>query len=449
MPSAPSMRARTEIVLRGVALLALAALLWRHLPRGESTTGDGAPLRIAVTAPEVADSTGRAMATRLLQQVVRGEAAPLQLVLPAIPTIASRGAAAALRASGRDVRWTDSTGARGLAIGAARTADRDGRVVLSAAARNSSALVLADAGGTLDSLVTRAPTTSLLVRASGDGALAYTRVASSEASVALASGSAPRRILVYGRPGWESKFTIAALEEAGWAVDASLPVSPRASVTVGAPMVPDTARYAVVIVLDSALARAAALSRYVRDGGGVVISGDALQDRALAALMPARVRATRAEVPGGLLSPAPLSGLEAFELAAHADAVVLQRDADGDAGTVALRRGAGRVVASAYRETWRWRMEGAADGVDAHRRWWTGLVRAAGYVPSDTTSATAGDPAPYADLVARLGAPVAAGTARVQRAGNPSSRLTDVALLTLALASLVAEWASRRLRGAQ
>ncbi len=407
------------------------------------------PVSVDVTAQETTDSTGRAMATRLLQQVVRREAAPLQLVLPAIPTIASRGAAAALRASGRDIRWTDSTAARGLAIGAARTADRDGRVMLSAAARDSSTLVLADAGGTLDSLVTRTPTTSLLVRASGDGALAYTRVASSEASVALASGSAPRRILVYGRPGWESKFTIAALEEAGWTVDASLPVSPRASVTVGAPMAPDTARYAVVIVLDSALARAAALSRYVRDGGGVVVSGDALQDRALAALIPARVRATRAEVPGGLLSPAPLSGLEAFELAAHADAVVLQRDADGDAGTVALRRGAGRVVASAYRETWRWRMEGAADGVDAHRRWWTGLVRAAGYVPSDTTSSTAGDPAPYADLVARLGAPVAAGAARVQRAGNPSSRLTDVALLTLALASLLAEWASRRLRAAQ
>ncbi len=319
-------------------------------------------------------------------------------------------------------------------------------------------LTVRDAGGVLDSAALTGAVMSMLVRRGDADASAQTATTVARAPMPVSPPS--RRILLYGRPGWESKFTIAALEENGWTVDASLPVAPRASVTFGVPSAPDTARYAVVVVLDSGLARAGTLARYAADGGGVVLAGDALRDRALAALVPGRTGETRAEIPGGLLSPSPRTGLEAIRLTPSADAIVLQRDLGNAPAAIAARVGAGRVLAVGYRELWRWRMEGPSDGPEAHRAWWASMVRAAAFLPATAAGAGAGPPprpmalsegdaAPYADLVDRLGAPVAAIAPPRASVASRGGRSLDTLLLLAALGALVAEWASRRLRGAR
>ena len=66
----------------------------------------------------------------------------------------------------------------------------------------------------------------------------------------------------------------AALEEAGWAVDARLSVAPGIEVTQGGSRWPDTARHVAVVVLDPPSASiAAAVARYARSGGGAILSG--------------------------------------------------------------------------------------------------------------------------------------------------------------------------------
>ena len=61
-------------------------------------------------------------------------------------------------------------------------------------------------------------------------------------------------------------LTAAALEEAGWLVDGRYRVSPRTSVTLGAPTRLDTSRYAVVVLLDSMSVDAAVRSEERRVG---------------------------------------------------------------------------------------------------------------------------------------------------------------------------------------
>ena len=77
-------------------------------------------------------------------------------------------------------------------------------------------------------------------------------------------------VLVLGAAGWESKFTIAALEERGWRVASRVRVAPNVDVTQGPLGAIDTARYSAVIALDSTAASSAtAIARYAREGGGV------------------------------------------------------------------------------------------------------------------------------------------------------------------------------------
>lgn len=458
-PGARTARAMFEIGLRLFALAALAVLLWRLLPRGDDAGASGAPVALRLSDDATTDSTGVALARMLLPFAAQGTTAPLQLIVHSLPGSHGRGAleafAASTPGSTRALSWSDSSGARGLALDVAPGADPDGRVTVTASGARGRTLVLRDAGGVLDSGALAGVVTSVLVRRSDASAEAL--VGTSQARARMPAARPARRILAYGRPGWEAKFTIAALEESGWTVDASLPVAPRASVTVGAPATPDTARYAAVVVLDSGLARASVLARYASNGGGVVLSGDALRDRALAALVPARIGATRAEIPGGLLSPNPRSGLEAVRFTPADEAIVVQRDFDGTPAAIATRVGAGRVVASGYREVWRWRMEGPADGVEAHRAWWATLVRAAAFLPvgRDARQGGAdgelldGNAAPYADLVRRLGAPVPSIAQSRAAVDSRGGRTLDTLLLLAALVALVAEWASRRLRGAR
>jgi hypothetical protein len=284
------------------------------------------------------------------------------------------------------------------------------------------------------------------------------------ARVAVATPPFARRVMLMAQPGWESKFTAAALEEAGWHVDGSYRVAPRTAVTLGAPARLDTSRYAVVVLLDSMSLDVAALTRFVQQGGGLVLGGDALRIPALAPISPVRATSTRGAVAGALLTATPSRGLEAWELVAKRGAFVVRADASdhghAEPVLVAHRVEAGRVVASAYRNSWRWRMEGTDDGAAEHRAWWGGVLALAAGVPPAVADSLAdaypGDAAPYADLVARSGRAV-----RVDRAGVPDAvpartafdtvldrlRSSSGLLFMVIALALLGEWTSRRLRG--
>jgi hypothetical protein len=108
-------------------------------------------------------------------------------------------------------------------------------------------------------------------------------------------------------------------------------------------------------------------------------------------------------------------------------------------------------------------MEGGDDAEAAHRAWWIAQLRAVAYAPpvgdpsvDDRAEATVAsftgatsNAAPYADLVARLGAPVDAPARVTAGIAAPGDRRYDFMLLGAAFAALLAEWASRRLRGAR
>ena len=272
------------------------------------------------------------------------------------------------------------------------------------------------------------------------------------------------RVLVLARAGWEAKFVIAALEEQGWDVDARLRVGDGVYVTQGGSAstvpAPSIARHAAVVVLDTAVGRdAAGIMRFVRSGGGLVMAGEGVGAPSLAAVVPARsARALPAE------SPAFEGDEPTHALALHAlggirpDAVVLERR-DADVAAAARRVGAGRVVQMGYAETWRWRMQGEGASVSEHRDYWSRLVGSVAAVrleergvkaaPGNIAaldSAASSNAAPLASTVHALGAPLAAPpdeeTGRGRRDPLPAW------LGPLILALLVAEWASRRTRGA-
>ncbi len=463
------MRVLLERALRTVAWCALAAAMylvsqpaqWRDQPRPA----------VRWSVADVADSGATALATTLVREVVAaaGDTPPrgLTVELPAVPTWRARALLGAATGADMTVQWIDRTQASGLALSAAAVAGPSGAVdvrVSGAVAGSVAAatpLVLRDGGGTLDSVPNtrragwRLASVSPPLRAS---------VGPSVARVAVAPPLVARRVMLMALPGWESKFTAAALEEAGWPVDGRYRVSPRTSVTLGAPARLDTSRYAVVVLLDSMSVDAAIITRFVQQGGGLVLGGDALRIPSLASISPVRATSGRGAVAGALLTASPQRGLDAWELVVARGTSVLQ-STPSDHGhvepvLVARRVGAGRVVASAYRNSWRWRMEGTDDGAAEHRAWWSSVLALAAGVPAapgdSLADAYPGDAAPYADLVARLGGPAPA-----DRAGEPAAVLARPAfaawmdrlraapgLLFMIIAlALLGEWASRRLRG--
>jgi len=458
-----------ERALRTVALLALAAAMYVASRPSGPRDRRGAVVQRSVA--DVADSSATALAASLMRDVVAaaGDTQPrgITVELPAVPRSRARALLGAVDGAGITVQWIDRTQAAGLALSAAAVAGPSGAVdvrVAGAMAVSPAALaplVLRDGGGTLDSLANtpragwRLASVSPPLRAS---------VGASEARVSVPASLFARRVMLMAQPGWESKFTAAALEEAGWHVDGRYRVSPRTAVTLGAPARLDTSRYAVVVLLDSMAVDAAVITRFVQQGGGLVLGGDALRIPALAFISPVRATSVRGAVAGGLLTETPQRGLEAWELVATRGASVVQ-SAPSDHGhsepvLVAQRLGAGRVVASAYRNSWRWRMEGTDDGAAEHRAWWGGVLALAAGVPAAAGDSLAdvypGDAAPYADLVARLGGPAAADSAGASapvEARTAFDALMDrlraapgLLFMLIALA-LLGEWASRRLRG--
>lgn len=347
-----------------------------------------------------------------------------------------RDSLAALRRAGRLVEWRGEL----AALAAVAEPTHEPRERWRLAAVGSAGVLVRDSLGPIDSLantgtLTAEPTRGAMVVEQGS-----TR-ASSVPSVASRVG----RVLVMARAGWESRFVVAALEEAGWRVDARLTLGRGRDVEQGATAL-SPARHSVVIVLDtlSAAESADALARFVRGGGGLVLGGSAATAAtgALGALLPARV--TRLEPPEtrSFEGHEPTHALPLYVLGARArDAIVLeQREA---LPAIAARRvGAGRVLQIGYADTWRWRMEGEGRAVEDHREFWsrmTGLAASAAVAPRAVSVGV--DEAPRAALVHALG-DAAAGRAPL---GEPRRLPPWLAVAILLL--LLAEWLSRRRRG--
>ena len=467
-PTAPN-PARTwlEWALRALAWLGLAAAMFLASQPSGLRDRRGVVRRWSVA--EVTDSTASALARAVVREVVAaaGETPPQRVVveLPAVPRARGRALLGAVEGAGITLHWIDRTQGSGLALSAAAVAGPSGAVDVRVAGTptvgTAMPLVLRDAGGTLDSI---ANTRRAGWRLAGMSSPLRAVVGESEARVAVRTPVFTRRVLLMAQPGWESKFVAAALEEGGWRVDGRYAVAPRTAVTLGAPARLDTSRYAVVVVLDSMSVDAAALTRFVRQGGGLVLSGDALRILSLAPISPVRVTSTRGAVAGALLTDTPQRGLEAWELVANRGASVVRADASdhghAEPVLVAQRLEAGRVVASGYRNSWRWRMEGTDDGAAEHRAWWGGVLALAAGVPAvagdSLADAYPGDAAPYADLVARSGGAVPADSAGVPPAASARTAFDTLmdrlraapGLLFMVIAlALLGEWTSRRLRG--
>lgn len=465
------MRLLFERLCRTVALVALLVAAWVSACEGADPSRTPRRMSLAMSDSVVADtgSTGVEALRPALQDRFADTAEVTLRVVPGAPL---RAALSAMQAAGVAVRWTDSTGASGLAMSVSRAAAPGAPLFVRASGSLGAPLLLRDGGGVLDSIPHGAPGVSWQLQ-SATTPLAVQQ-GLSRAQVPVPASAADKRVLVMAQPGWEGKFTVAALEELGWRVDGRLRVSPSGVVTVGTPERLDLERYAAVVIVDSLSIDGAALQSFVTRGGGLVLGGDALQIAALTSLRPARATVVRGAVAGALLTIDPRRGLDAWELDLTAGAVTLAEDASGhghrEPALIARRSGRGRVVAMPYRETWRWRMQGTDTGAEEHRRWWQAALVAA--VPSSKDSLLLGDgpasrdatvdalpgaAAPYADLVARLGPgapapiPMAENAARPgderRTTGHISRILSAPLLLLVTLLALLAEWSSRRLRG--
>ena len=411
-----------------VALVTLLALaLWRGLH--ESTPGT--EWRAA----------GASSLARSLTDATRGRrVGALDVEMDALPTPPQRAWLAALQSAGVAVHWHGAAPA--LALSAERVREPDAPVRVLLAADAGAAIALSDSAGALDSL--RAPGGGgVLEAADVVGAVRATRGAYS-ASVVTPAPTDRRGVLVLGRASWESRFVLAALSEAGWRVRARLPVAPGVSVSDAGLLPIDTARYDVVVALDSTAADLApAVARFVASGGGLVAAGGATSIDALRGALPARAGA---RMPGRILldadsaTRADLPMRPLIDL--RRDALAIERQTAGVA--VAVRRaGAGRAMSVGYDESWRWRMLGGASGPAAHRAWWSRTVGLVAPEHDVARPTVASDAAPLAALVSALG-PASAPGARTTTMRTHALPLVLLVLLSLAL---LAETASRRFRG--
>lgn len=468
--------------------MALALLLWRvwrpaEAGGGHLTVSEAGQLRAALTA-----------ATR---SPVEG----MTVRLDHVPSPEERAWLRAIAASGTGVGWEGAPDLRPAALAVEPLADPAGARRVTALVAPGAALALRDAGGLADS-VESARGGVRVVEGPWSGDLTL-QTPGSTPLAPIRDSLLLRPVLVVGRAGWEGKFVVASLEEAGWVVHARFHVAPGVAVTqvssglpppsatsdarpprsgsrsipVGALPPMDTSRYAAVVVLDASAASVApAVARFVRDGGGVIVLPGASSLPALAAVLPARRGDSLRTALGALSSAAPRNGLAASGLVGFKPGAVVLERRGGSVVMAAARAGAGRALFVGYHDSWLWRMAGAeggsggAGGVAAHRAWWSGLVSAVAYAPRAPSSPGApgagGVAAPVAEGATRAGdgatsgrvdqAPYAALVAALGRAApSPSAATTtpplpwNALLFALTLAALLAEWASRRTRGAR
>ncbi len=436
MPS-PAEPHRLRPILERLAHILALAVLVLLLVRELRPIEQGDPLRIGVEdLPPALHAATLGM---------RGHESGLIVRMDSVPAPPQRDWLAALSGAGMPVRWTMEL-IHPVVIVADHIADPRGGVDVRVWRGGVHPAVITDGAGELARLEPLAGTSGVLARAVVRDVEVHLPGQHARATTpdSLRLGA----VLVLGRAGWEARFLLRTLEELGWSVDARLAVAPGVVVTQGQPAAPDTARHAVVVVLDSTAARdAAALQRYVGAGGGLVLVGEGTRIGALSLLAPGGSGSRE----GGAVEPLPQDvprlGLALYPVQpSHADAVVLERHGGRDLVAVAARRvGAGRVVQAGYDESWRLRMEGGEQGPEAHREWWARLLAAAAYAPSTMREpASLGEPAPLASLIDAIGPP----STPVGDRSRPW-RLPSRQLFLAGLVLLLVEWASRRLRGAR
>lgn len=409
------MRSRAEWALRAVAIAAIALLILGAMRPG---------------TPEGRTINTRGGLERALVAATRRPVKSLDADFDSVPGPVHRDWLAAIRDAGTEVAWR-AEGVAPVAIGAFPVAEPESRVRIAVAGRDSAAIVLTDALGPLDTVRVGGPVATRTLRTATGSVSASARGV--RATAAVPERAQVRRVLVLGGAGWEAKFVVAALEEAGWRVDARIRVAPGVETRQGADLALDTARYSAVIALDGTAAPSvAAIERFVFTGGGAILAGTATRLPGLAGFTPATVTNRRTSGPKKGLSLAALKD----------DAVPLDRQ--GLEPMIAARRsGRGRVLASGYDETWRWRMQSAATAPDAHREWWNALVAAVAFAPEPETREAGGDPAPLAAVAAALGPESDPAPQDGDGVWTPPAWM----LFALLIGSLLSEVLSRRLRG--
>jgi hypothetical protein len=427
MPSRAEIRGTIELALRAVSITLLAWIFWLSLDRGR---------------PESTVSARTANLATSLREWSRRGITPDNVVaqLDSTPTPTERDWLADLSGAGSNVLWSGDLPA--VAIGAQPIASPRGGLKILAASPNGRRVEIADEVGTLDTAQS-SKGGAVFTIASASGELTA-RAGATKATTSIPDSALVKRVLVIGRAGWEAKFVIAALEEDGWKVDADMRVAPGVNITQGSLTNLDTARYSAVITLDnSAAARASEIARFAAEGGGVILAGSSAGD-AFSSLRPGepgKIENLAASAEPGTISLASLSYAPIVGL--KSDAIALERR--GSAVIAAARRfGAGRVVQLGLLDTWRWRMSGGDTAPEEHRAWWTQTVAAVAYATMSQASSSATDNAPVSDLVAALGPASSATHQNLATATTPISLWLLFALLSM---SLLAEWASRRLRG--
>ena len=368
----------------------------------------------------------------------------LHVALDELPGGEERDWLAALRRAGAAVSWSTRT-ITPVALTVEALNDPAGGVRALLAAPIGALVVVSDSLGVLDSVVMAGPSASLRTRAMLGAARAS--AGGPGARAALRDSLVRREVAMLGRAGWEAKFVIAALEESGWKVSARLAVAPDIFVRQGSVKL-DTATTGVVVALDSTAARdARAIERFVRSGGGLVLAGDAARSAAFARVAVGRVGTRVRSAAISFSDSAPRRALGFYPISANADDVVPLESRDGAMAVAARRLGVGRVVQLGYDESWRWRLQGGGTSPEAHRAWWSSVVGSAAYRAARplTLHDESLDPAPLAATFSALGAPVAPEHAAPALQARPGLRWW---MLLVLLAMLLAEWASRRLRGA-
>jgi hypothetical protein len=431
MPSRAKARAAIEAAFRALSFIVLALMLWQSLDVGR-------PERIVSGRSANLDKTLRDWSSSGL--------APDRafLELDRTPTPAHRDWIRALSRAGTDVTWHGNLPAAAVSVEPIRS-PRGGFTVLAAAPSDNRVSIEDDLGLIEGTNAAAGGTRFFVPSASGD---IIAKAGGTTARASLPDSVRVGRVLVVGSANWETKFVTAALEEDGWKVDADIRVAPGASVTQGTFSQIDTARYSAVVALDgSAASRASDIERYAALGGGVVLAGTTGSLEAFASIRagtagriqsPSATEGEPGSVTAASLSFSPIASL-------RADAIALESE-NGFVISAARRHVAGRILQLGYIDTWRWRMSGGADSPAEHRQEWTRAVASVAYAPVIGRSATATDDAPVAGLVGAVGPSAQRqGPTLASSAGSISLWLL-FAILSL---SLLAEWASRRMRGSR
>ncbi len=430
------MRSRAELSLAAEPMLRVASFafvafaLWR-LVAGAAGAGT-AVVRASALA-------------RDLPAIESGRRTALHVEMDVPPTPEERDALAALARDGEHVTWSGGT-LPPLAAVADRAREPGGPVRIALASPMD--VALADGLAALDSVHAAGAvgaTRGATVNVGEPSGQLVARSGAVRAPIGVPVAEALHPVLVLGRAGWEAKFVVAALEEQGWKVHAHVFVAPGADVTQGTFTEIDTAHFSAVVALDTVLGSVGPrIADFVRGGGGLVLLGDAANAPGVRALAPATAGTRRPAASRAFDAADPVSAMAVYPLESmRADAVRLS--ARGALVTSAARReGAGRVLQAGFDETWRWRMQGGSDAVAAHRAWWSRMVGSVASVPlPGADDASSAEGAPLARLVDALGPATA-----TPPTASVSARL-PAWLLPLLLLMLIAEWASRRLRGAK